>query len=97
GARLHPSLTRFILNLFHSLDINLSTAQLICNTHDVLLLDEDIRRDQVWFVQKNQRGESELYSLHDFADIRKDDLFRKKYLLGVFGAIPRLERNAAYE
>jgi len=97
GSRLHPSLTRFTLSLFHSLDLNPSTAQLICNTHDVLLLDEDIRRDQVWFVQKNPRGESELYSLHDFADIRKDEFFRKKYLLGVFGAIPRLESNAVYE
>lgn len=97
GSRLHPSLTRFTLSLFHSRDLNQSNAQLICNTHDVLLLDEDIRRDQVWFVQKNHRGESELYSLHDFTDIRKDDLFRKKYLLGVFGAIPRLESNAVYE
>ncbi len=97
GARLHPNLTRLIFSLFHSLDHSRTTAQLICNTHDVLLLEEDIRRDQVWFVQKNQRGESELYSLHEFADIRQDDLFRKKYLLGVFGAVPRLESNVAHE
>jgi AAA15 family ATPase/GTPase len=65
-ARLHCSIVRFILSLFNSIDKNPRNAQLICNTHDVLILEEEIRRDQIWFVQKNSYGESELYSLNDF-------------------------------
>ena len=61
---------------------------MICTTHQVLLLEENIRRDQIWFVDKNEYGESELYSLDEFKDIRKDDPLLKKYLLGVFGAVP---------
>lgn len=97
GARLHPNLTRFILSLFNSIDHNQNGAQLIGNTHDVLLLEENMRRDQVWFVQKDAYGASEFYSLHDFVDTRQSDLFMKKYLLGVFGAIPRLGQADEYE
>lgn len=87
-SRLHPLLVRYIVSLFHSLDRNAKNGQLICNTHDALLLDEAIRRDQVWFMKKNSIGASELYSLSDFHQIRKNDLILKKYLLGIFGAIP---------
>lgn len=87
-SKLHPSIVRFIIAMFNSIDKNRSKAQLICNTHDVMLLQEDIRRDQVWFVEKNQYGESELYSLSDFKGVRKNDSILKKYLLGVYGAIP---------
>jgi AAA15 family ATPase/GTPase len=87
-ARLHCSIVRYILSFFNSIDRNPNNAQLICNTHDVLLLEENIRRDQIWFVQKNSFGESELYSLNEFSNIRKDDPILKKYLLGTFGAVP---------
>lgn len=87
-SKLHPSIVRFIISMFNSIDKNKNKGQLICNTHDVMLLQEDIRRDQVWFVEKNQYGESELYSLSDFKGVRKNDSILKKYLLGVYGAIP---------
>lgn len=87
-SKLHPSIVRFIISMFNSIDKNKNNGQLICNTHDVMLLQEDIRRDQVWFVEKNKYGESELYSLSDFKGIRKNDSILKKYLLGVYGAIP---------
>jgi AAA15 family ATPase/GTPase len=89
-ARLHCALVRYILSLFNSIDSNPKNAQLICNTHDVLLLEENLRRDQIWFVQKNTYGESELYSLNDFNNVRKEDPILKKYLLGTYGAIPFL-------
>ncbi|MGL5328777.1 MAG: AAA family ATPase [Peptostreptococcaceae bacterium] len=87
-SKLHPSIVRFIISMFNSIDKNKNNGQLICNTHDVMLLQEDIRRDQIWFVEKNQYGESEIYSLSDFKGVRKNDSILKKYLLGVYGAIP---------
>lgn len=87
-SKLHPSIVRFIISMFNSIDNNKNNSQLICNTHDVMLLQENIRRDQIWFVEKNKYGESKLYSLSDFTGVRKTDSILKKYLLGVFGAIP---------
>ncbi|MGL5069090.1 MAG: AAA family ATPase [Sarcina sp.] len=93
-ARFHPTMVKVILNMFNSIDINSKNAQFICTTHDVLLLDENLRKDQIWFVNKNEYSSSELYSLVDFKGIRKEDYLLKKYLLGMFGAIPfKKERN----
>ena len=62
---------------------------MIFNTHDINLLDLDLfRRDQIYFVEKdNQNGISDLYSLDEFAP-RKTDNIQKKYLQGRYGAIP---------
>ena len=95
-SRLHCGIVTYILEMFNSIDKNSNMGQLICNTHNVLLLDEDIRRDQIWFVQKDKYGESELYSLDDFKSIRKDDPKLKKYLLGVYGATPNMNRGDIY-
>jgi AAA15 family ATPase/GTPase len=85
---LHPALVRHLIALINSIDRNPFNAQLICATHDVLLLDEDIRRDQIWFVDKNEYSVSGLYALSDFKDVRKNSDILKRYLLGVYGAIP---------
>lgn len=90
-ARLHPSLVRHLVMMFNSLSQNPNNAQLICNTHDVTLLDEDIRRDQIYFLEKNEYGVSKLYSLCDFKGIRKDSKILKQYLLGVYGALPDIK------
>ena len=87
-ARLHPALVRHLVMMFNSLSHNPNNAQLICNTHDVTLLDEDIRRDQIYFLEKDEYGVSKLYSLCDFRGIRKDSKILKQYLLGVYGALP---------
>lgn len=89
-SHLHPLLTRKIIEMFHSAENNPNNAQLICTAHDALLLNEDIRRDQIWFIEKDIFGKSSLYSLADFKNVRKDDDKLKKYLMGVFGAIPEL-------
>lgn len=93
---LHPSLVRHLISQINSIEDNRSNMQLVCTTHDVLLLDEDIRRDQIWFVDKDERGVSNLYSLSDFKDVRKNSDILKRYLLGVYGAIPYLNRGNGY-
>jgi AAA15 family ATPase/GTPase len=88
-ARLHPKLTQALIGLFNS-SANTKGAQLIFATHDQGLLNSRrIRRDQVWFVEKNDFGESRLYCLDEFK-VRKEAKFEKEYLLGEFGAVPRL-------
>ena len=90
-SRLHPMLVRFLVMMFNSISKNPKNAQLICNTHDVLLLDEDIRRDQIYFTEKDEYGVSKLYALSDFKGVRKESKLLKQYLLGVFGATPKLQ------
>ena len=92
---LHPALVRHLIAIINSIADNPNNAQLICATHDVLLLDEDIRRDQIWFVEKNEHSVSNLYSLSDFKDVRKNSDILKRYLLGVYGAIPNLNRGGS--
>ena len=88
-AKLHPMLVRFLVMMFNSIHQNPNNAQLICNTHDVLLLEEDFRRDQIYFTEKDEYGVSTLYSLSDFKGVRKEDKLLKRYLLDAYGATPK--------
>lgn len=86
SAKLHPLLTKFIVELFQSSDNN--KAQLIFTTHDISQLNkEQFRRDEVVFVDKNEKGESRIYSLADLK-VREDSTFNKDYIRGKYGAIP---------
>ncbi|MEG1294048.1 MAG: ATP-binding protein [Clostridium sp.] len=86
SARLHPLLTKLIVDIFSS-EQN-KKAQLIFTTHDISLLNfNQFRRDEVVFVDKNERGESSLYALSDLK-VREDATFSKDYLQGKYGAIP---------
>jgi len=88
-SRLHSHLTLRLIDFFHKLNVN--KAQLICAVHDISLLNkETFRRDQIWFVDKNQFGASELISLADFKTdtVRNKSAFDKNYLEGKYGAIP---------
>ena len=79
--------------MFHDPEENKKNAQLIFVTHDVSLLNADLlRRDQVWFVEKDpQTQESTLYPLSDFKHADDDMRYLEKdYLLGCYGAIPFL-------
>jgi len=87
-ARLHPVLTHELVRLFNSPESNPHNAQLIFATHDVTLLNEpSLRRDQIWFTQKNRFGATELYSLAEVKE-RREAPFMKHYLEGRYGAIP---------
>ena len=86
---LHPSLTRYLVELFNDPDVNRNHAQLIFNSHDISLLKLDLfRRDQIYFVEKdNESGVTDLYSLADYSP-RKSENIQKGYLQGRYGAIP---------
>lgn len=85
----HPLLVKFIIDAFHNKEINKAGAQIIFSTHDVNLLKPNIlRRDEIWFSEKDCEGKSELYPLSKFKDIRNTMDYRKGYLAGRFGAIP---------
>ncbi len=87
---LHPNLTRIIVELFNSQELNPFNAQLICSSHDTLLLKNNVRRDQVWFLHKNKYGESSIKRLSTFPGTRTSDDIAKKYLSGAFGEIPKI-------
>ena len=94
NIKLHPVLLKFIIDLFY---VEGSKAQLIYTTHDTTLMDKKFfRRDQIWFVQKDEFGYSELCALSDFK-IRSDASFEKDYLAGVYGGIPFLKDFAFKE
>lgn len=97
NSRLHPLLVRSIIQLFENPKINKNNAQLIFTTHDVWQLSNDLlRRDEIWFSEKDENGASSLYSLVEFQDkdgekIRKDESYGKNYVVGKYGAIPKLK------
>ena len=96
-SRLHPLLVRLIVNVFVNSDTNPNHAQLVFTTHDSWqLISEQLRRDELWFTDKNDDQESVLYSLTEFRDesgakIRKDESLQKNYMLGKYGAVPEVE------
>ncbi|MBQ2802149.1 MAG: ATP-binding protein [Lachnospiraceae bacterium] len=94
SARLHPILTKFIVDLFQG-KMN-KEAQLIFTTHDISLMNKkQFRRDEIAFVEKNKKGESVLYTLADIK-ARADASFAKDYMAGKYGAIPVLSDNDIY-
>ena len=94
----HPDLCRWIVGLFLDPAENRNNAQLIFNTHDVGLLDQDIiRRDQIRFTDKKwETKDAELIRLSDFK-IRNDLDIRKAYINGSFGAKPFIEPGTLIE
>ena len=86
---LHPTLVEFIIKLFNNKNINKANSQLIFTTHATNLLNlELLRRDQIWFTEKNpDTGISDLYPLDSFS-VRKDENIQKGYINGRYGAIP---------
>ena len=90
-AGLHPMLVLYLMDLFNNPEVNKTNAQLIISTHTVALLDlKHLRRDQIYFVDKNQdNGISELYSLDEFSPRTREDI-SKAYMLGRYGSVPFL-------
>jgi AAA15 family ATPase/GTPase len=89
-AKLHPLLVNSLMMLMNSKIANKNGAQLITTTHQTQMLRQDLlRRDQIYFVEKNQQEASELYSLSKFKP-RNDMSIEKHYLAGRFGAVPAI-------
>lgn len=88
---LHPNLTYKFIELFLEI-AEQKNVQLIVTTHEDAILDlELLRRDEVWFVEKDNKGKTELYSLEDFGP-RFDKKILKAYLEGRYGAIPHFKK-----
>lgn len=87
-ASLHPILCQYLISIFNSKGKNPNNAQLIFTTHDISLLDGNfLRRDQIYFTDKNKKGETALFSLADISE-RKGVNFAKRYLEGRYNALP---------
>ncbi len=87
-AKLHFLVADYLISLFNSIDRNPKNAQLVCTAHNVMLMDEDLRRDQIYFTSKNEFGESSLVALSDYKNVRKENLFSKRYLAGFYAKLP---------
>ena len=88
---MHLMLVEYVLSRYHEKKSNTTNAQIIFTTHETALLNQEIlRRDQIYFVDKDgDDGASSLYSLADF-NVRNDMNIQKAYLLGKFGAVPSI-------
>jgi uncharacterized protein len=97
GSTLHTLLTKAIINMFNSEENKF--AQLCFVVHDTNLLNKDLlRRDQVYFVEKNSKAETSIYSLFEINGIRKDASYEKDYIKGKYGAIPFVKNlNSIFE
>ncbi len=95
---LHTLLVRELVRLFHLSDINTKGAQLVFTTHDTSLLDAPdlFRRDQVWFVEKNQDQASSLINLSEFSP-RKNEALERGYLIGRYGGIPFINDTLGFK
>ncbi|MDQ1294659.1 MAG: hypothetical protein QG608_2555 [Actinomycetota bacterium] len=92
---LHPHLMAFLIGLFASEESNTEGAQLLFATHNASLLgtslgDELLKRDQIWFIEKDVGGNSILYPLTDFHP-RKGENRERRYLAGSYGAVPVID------
>lgn len=87
-SKLHPLLVRKIITLFNSSKMNPKGAQLLFTTHDTSLLGAGLlRRDQIWFTQKDGLGSTTLYSLAEYK-VRSNAAFERDYINGRYGATP---------
>ena len=94
---LHPALMRKLIELFFKYSNNIST-QLIFTTHESTLMDQDLlRRDEIWLMEKNEKGVSSLSRLDETFNLRFDKELEKSYLKGLFGASPDLRDESAIQ
>jgi hypothetical protein len=93
---LHPELMKQIIAMYQSKKTNPNHAQLIFTTHDTTILrDKELRRDQIWFLDKDHQGSSILFSLFDFSEhVRKDASWEKDYLDGRYTMSPKIKNLA---
>ena len=90
---LHPLIIENIIKLFNSPMTNPKNAQLVISCHSVnIMTNKLLRRDQIWFCEKDKYGATDLYSLVEYKEpVRKDSSYNKNYLQGKYGAIPYIE------
>ncbi len=98
-AKLHPLITRQLIKLYTDPKINKDAGQLFFATHDTNLLSSDLfRRDQIWFTEKDEVEQTDLYCLADMklpdgSKVRNDSNLEKNYIKGRYGAIPYISND----
>ena len=90
---LHPTVVKKMIELFYNPDTNPHNAQLICTTHNILLINEAVQRDEVWLMDKNEYGESSMKHISDISGLRSYDKLGQKMIEGAFGAMPNIITN----
>lgn len=88
----HSQLLIFLIKLFHNKLLNKNNGQLIFASHDTVLMQKKnlLRRDQIWFIEKDSSLESKLYPLTSYHP-RSEEAIQSRYLQGCYGAIPHTE------
>ncbi len=86
---IHPNLLKAIIGKFYNKEGNPLNAQLICTTHNTNLIEKDIRRDEIWLVDRDSYGQSYLNRLSD-RKVRQTESYSQKYLSGIFGGVPEI-------
>ena len=99
-ALLHPLVTKYLIELFN--DIENTHSQLIITSHNSNILDQELlRRDQIWFVEKDELEISHLTALSEYkfngSVVRSDERYAKNYLKGKYGAIPYIRNDMIHE
>ena len=99
-ALLHPLVTKYLMELFN--DIENTHSQLIITSHNSNILDQELlRRDQIWFVEKDELEISHLTALSEYkfngSVVRSDERYAKNYLRGKYGAIPYIRNDMIHE
>lgn len=90
---LHPTVVKKMIELFYNPETNPYNAQLICTTHNILLINEAVQRDEVWLMEKNEYGESSMKHISDIPGLRSYDKLGQKMIEGAFGAMPNIITN----
>lgn len=90
---LHPTVVKKMIELFYNPETNPHNAQLICTTHNILLINEAVQRDEVWLMDKNEYGESSMKHISDIPGLRSYDKLGQKMIEGAFGAMPNIISN----
>lgn len=90
GINIHPTITYNLLEEYLGNCYEKKRSQIIFTTHDVNLMDTNlVRVDEIWAIDKNRQGESDIYSFAEYKEAYTDKNLRKNYLIGRYGGIPR--------
>lgn len=93
NTSMHTEITAWLIDLFNRPDTNPHKAQLIITTHDISLLDKELyEKDQIFVVEKNKYGASELYSFVDITGLRANNRLSDFYETGRLGGIPHIAK-----
>lgn len=93
-SSLHPDLVKFLVGLFNSRKTNTGHAQLVFTTHETSVLNQRVlRRDQIWFCEKDEEQATVLYPLSDFRPRKDITNLEAAYLSGRYGAVPYIAES----